>query len=83
MNYNTQSLLNVSRLPSRNGGLPFALSGAFTRNSYVKAALAIRPRNVTARNTTAGPQINALAVPANFSPLSASKSDEIALIQSP
>ena len=83
MNCNTQSLLNVSRIPPRNGGLPFAVSGAFTRNAYVKATLAITPRNVTARYTTAGPQINAPAAPVNFSPLSVSHSDEIALIQSP
>ena len=83
MNCNTQSLLNVYRLPSRNGGLPFAVSGAYTRNSYVSATLVIKPRNVTAQNTTAGPQINSPATPANLSTPSASHSDQIALIQSP
>jgi len=83
MNYNTQSLLNVSRLPSRNGGLPFAVSGAFTRNSYVKAALTIRPRNATAPHPTACQQFKAAASPARFWPPSSVPSAQTALIQSP
>ena len=76
--------MDDSRIPSWNGGLPFVVSGVFPRNALLPSQdHPPKPHVAAVRHPPPGQEIIARASAAPLSPLSASRFDEIALIQSP
>ncbi len=84
MNAHTKTLLNVSRIASRNGGISLVRAGKDRRNTLCSRLVC--PSNRATRQydiLTLRQKINAHASAAHLLDLSGSRFDDTALIQSP